>query len=215
MNKPKMTKRGLPLGISRVWVKPGGNRKPYEAFQVSGSPDGVRKNHRVVIHVRGEKAALKLAMAKRAEWEKTSKPWGKAGGRPARMRVDPDSVPDSMKFPGLFICRHRAIVMATRSVMIRRKERNFYLCFPYSIEGGSLPTFSEAMEQCRRGQGVLNGIPRETLFASHSKVKTANLQRKRGETMEQALLSFEAFSGNHGTFQEVAAVCHAYEKRAS
>jgi hypothetical protein len=62
---------------------------------------------------------------------------------------------------------------------------------------------------------VLNAIPREKLFASHSKVKVANLQRKRGENMEQALLSFDAFGGNHGTFQEVAALCHAYEKRAS
>lgn len=201
----------IELGISRVTVRPSGNRQSYEVFQVSGSPGGVRKTWKVVIHVRGEKKALAMARAKRAEWAKLSKPWG-SGGRIARMRVDPSSVPESMKFPGLVICPHRAVVMASRSVMIKRDERNFWLCYPYSIEGGSLPTFSEAIEQARKGQAILNRLPREQLWKQKQAIKTANRERKRGESMGNALLSFDAFKAGEISKREMASYSSAYEK---
>lgn len=197
-------------GISRVWVRPRGNRKPYEVFQVSGSPGGKARCHRVGINGRGEAAALKLAKAKRAEWEKTTAPWGT--GRPARMRVDPTSVPDSMKFPGLYICPHRAVVMATRNFnRADGVKRTIYLCYPYSIEGGSLPNFTEAVDQARVGQGTLNALPKAELETIWRKHKKANASRKKGENMSNALLSFAAFNGTPGTKQEMATLSHAFD----
>ncbi len=210
-----MKTRDLPIGISRVWVRPGGNRKPYEVFQVSGRPHGVAKTYKVVIHVRGERAALKMAKAKRAEWEAVSRPWGSGGGFTARMRVDATSVPASMKFPGLEICRHRALVMATRKFRDSvGKERTIYLCYPYSLEGGSLPGFADAIEQCRRGQGELNALPSAALETAWKRHKAANLSRKRGENMSNALLSFDAFRAGPGTKQEMASLSHAYDRTA-
>ncbi|MES2995876.1 MAG: hypothetical protein V4733_03610 [Verrucomicrobiota bacterium] len=197
--------------ISRVWVKRSDGRSSYEVFQVSGSPDGVKKCYRVCIAPRGERKALAMAKAKRAEWEATTRPWG--GGRPARMRVDPESVPVEMKFPGLFICRHRAIVMATRKFRAGDGyERTIYLCYPYNIEGGSLPTFAASLEQCRKGQGVLNGLPQRDLESIWKRHKAANISRKRGENMSNALLGFDSFRDGFGTKQEMSKLNHAYDR---
>lgn len=207
------TTRSLPIGISRVWKRQIG-RMPYEVFQVSGCPNGVRKCWSVCIGPRGEKKALAMAKAKRAEWAALSRPWG-SGGRVNRLRVDPKSVPPSMRFPGLEICPHRAIVMATRTFTVRGKPHTIYLCYPYDIAGGSLPTFAEALEQCRKGQGVLNGLKASELETTWKKHKAANITRKRGETMANALLSFSAFKDGTGSKQEMASLSHAYERRAS
>lgn len=192
-------------------IRPRQGRKPYEVYQISGSPGGIHKCWRVVIHCRGEEAALKLAKAKRAEWVKTSRAWG--GGRVARLRVDPKSVPKSMRFPGLQICPHRAVVIASRKFRdCSGKERVIYLCYPYDIAGGSLPTFAEAMEKCRKGQGVLNKLSLDECRAGWQRHKPANLKRKRGESLCDALLSFAAFKDGFCTKQEMAKLNHAYDR---
>ena len=206
--------RTLPIGISRTWCKRSRGGAPYEVFQVSGSPNGVKKCWRVCIGPRGEKKALAMAKAKRSEWAAISKPWG-SGGRVNRLRVDPKSVPPSMRFPGLEICPHRAIVMATRKFTVRGKLHVIYLCYPYDIEGGSLPTFADAMAKCRKGQGVLNSLKASELESTWRKHKAANVVRKRGETMSNALLSFSAFKEGCGSKQEMATMNHAYERIAS
>lgn len=207
-------KRSLPIGISRVWCRHSRNGTPYEVFQVSGVPNGIKKCWRVCIGPRGEKKALAMAKAKRAEYAALSKPWV-SGGRVNRLRVDPKSVPPSMRFPGLEICPHRAIVMATRKFTVRGRPHTIYLCYPYDIEGGSLPTFAGAMLQARKGQGVLNALKALELESTWKKHKAANLTRKRGETMANALLSFSAFKDGVGSMQEMAKMNHAYERKAS
>lgn len=214
MNPSLKKQRSLPIGISRVWCYPSSNGKPYEVFQVSGVPNGVKKCWKVCTGPRGEKKVLAMAKAKRAEWAALSKPWG-SGGRVNRLRVDPKSVPPSMRFPGLEICPHRAIVMATRKFTVRGKSHVIYLCYPYDIEGGSLPTFADAMTKCLKGQGVLNSLNASELESTWKKHKAANLTRKRGETMANALLSFCAFNDGVGSKQEMAAINHAYERIAS
>ncbi len=120
-----------------------------------------------------------------------------------------------MRFPGLEICPHRAIVMATRKFVVRSKRHTIYLCYPYDIEGGSLPTFADAMLQARKGQVVLNSLKYLELESTWKKHKEANLVRKRGENMANALLSFSAFKDGIGSKQEMATMNHAYERKIS